>query len=78
LRIVGAVATAEILEAALAQYSAQPGAAPTTSEEFVEGADEADLWAHDRRFFREGEREVPDALMHYLARHETEFITWVP
>jgi len=78
LRAIGAIEQALVLTAALDAVQAASIHAPEQySNRFAAGAEFADLTEFDERF-KACTRLVPNCLMDYLEKHESEFIEWRP
>lgn len=75
---VGATEQASILTAALDAVHAASGRAPEEySNRFAAGVEFADLTEFDEAWER-CTRSVPECLLDYVGRHESEFIEWKP
>ncbi len=78
LRAIGAIEQASVLTAALDAVQAASARAPEQySNRFVAGVEFADLTEFDE-MFECCTRSVPDCLMDYVEKHESEFIEWRP
>lgn len=78
LRTIGAIEQASILSAALdAIHAASVDAPDQYSNRFVAGVESANLPQFDEMFERCA-RSVPDCLLDYVEKHESEFIEWKP
>jgi hypothetical protein len=78
LQAVGAMEQASVLSAALEAVHAASTRAPAEyANRFVAGVEFADLVEFDDAFER-CTRSVPQCLMDYLDKHETQFIEWRP
>ena len=76
LRGIGAIEQASVLTAALDAVQAASAQAPEEySNRFAAGVEFADLTEFDEAFERCA-RSVPDCLMDYVNKHESEFIEW--
>lgn len=78
LQSVGAVEQASILTTALeAVYTASERAPREHANRFLAGVEYADFVQFDSAM-QQCSRPVPECLMDYLDKHETEFIEWKP
>lgn len=78
LREMGAMHSANVLEAALRQLDGHLPLFPGTAEEFETERRELDLGEFDVMWGSEGDKEILAAMQRYLKAHESEFVQWVP